>query len=93
MIKTALYPILGHYIPIPTKATLNIFKFFIRTRLTYAIPTQGAEISKKNWNNFETIPNVTLRITTSLPRHIQNNTIKNSIKTPSLKDKHQKDDF
>jgi len=85
--KHSLFPLINKRSPLSTISKLHIFKTYIRPILTYAGPAWTANISNSSWAKLEAVQSTTtLRKITGLDWCVSNDTIRASLKFPSLKD-------
>jgi len=65
---------------------LFIFKTYIRPIITYAGPAWTANLPRTSWSKLEAFKSTTLRLITGLDWYVSNDTIRSSLKIPTLKD-------
>lgn len=71
---------------LPTRTKVNIYKTYIRTRLTYAAPAWYALCTKGQKNKLQVIQNQTLRTCTKAGRYVRNSTIASDLAMESVEE-------
>ena len=85
-VKHSLHSLLNSRSPLNLNLKLHIYKTYIRPIILYAAPAWTSSLNDSSWKKLEAFQAVTLRSISGLPYFVANDTIRNSLKIPTLKD-------